>query len=493
MKTGTKVTTWIIAAGLTCFGVAAALGNGSHVTERNGRNAQVPSSTAVSDLSAAFEKIAAEVTPAVVSVNSVKTVKVTQGLGGPRSPLLGSPFERFFGDDLSKFFSQPQAPRGLIREGLGSGVIVDASGYVLTNNHVVEGADEVSVKLSDDRTFKAEVVGSDPKTDIAVLKIDGKNLATATLGDSGGLEVGEWVAAVGNPFGLTSTVTAGIVSAKGRSQVAIADYEDFIQTDAAINPGNSGGPLVNLAGEVVGINTAIASRTGGYQGVGFAIPINLAKSIMGSLIHEGRVVRGFLGVGIQPLNEGLAESFGYQGTAGALVGDVSPGSPADEAGIKQGDIVRRYDDEEITTVNQLRNLVASTGPGTTVRIEVFRDGGARELSVKIGELSEHEGMASTAESSTDLGLSVSDLTPEVAQALGYQVQAGALVTAVDPTGAGARAGIAVEDLIVNVQGQEVQTAREFWRVVGKCDLSKGIRLIVQHESMRRFVFIQVKD
>ncbi len=495
MKTKAKVTTWIVTAALTCFGVAAALASGSHTTESSVRKAQVSPSAAAGNLSVAFENIATDVTPAVVSVNSVKTVKVMHGLRRPHSPLPESPLERFFGDDFFKFFSQPPVPEGYMREGLGTGVIVDASGYVLTNNHVVEGADVVSVRLSDNRTLKAEVVGTDPKTDVAVLKIDGKNLSTAALGDSDRLEVGEWVAAVGNPFGLTSTITAGIVSAKGRSQVAVADYEDFIQTDAAINPGNSGGPLVNLAGEVVGINTAIASRTGGYQGVGFAIPINMAKSIMDSLIREGRVVRGFLGVGIQPLDEGLADSFGYHGTEGALIADVSPGSPADAAGFRQGDIITRYDNKDVTTVNQLRNLVAATKPNTTVPVEVFRDGGKQTLKVKIGELSEHPEMtsASASKSSTDLGLSVSDLTPDVAQALGYEGKEGALVTAVDPVGRAARAGIAVEDLIISVQGKEVHTARDFWKVIGQHDLSKGIRMIVQRESMQRFVFLQVKD
>jgi serine protease Do len=493
MNTKTRTTSGLATTILACIGVAAAFASSSDVAERSGHTAKGPESTATNDLSAAFRRIATEVTPAVVSVNSIKTIRAMQGLRSPNSRFPDSPLERFFGDDFFRFFAQPSPPRGYMREGLGTGVIVDTNGYVLTNNHVVEGADEVTVKLSDNRTFKAEVVGSDPKTDIAVLKVDGKNLSTAALGDSDQLEVGEWVAAVGNPFGLTSTVTAGIVSAKGRSEVAIADYEDFIQTDAAINPGNSGGPLVNLAGEVIGINTAIASRTGGYQGVGFAIPINMAKSIMDSLIHEGHVVRGFLGVGIQPLSEGLAESFGYHGTDGALIGEVSPGSPADQAGFKEGDIILRYEDKNITTINQLRNLVASTKPGTTVPVEIFRNGGERTLSVKIGALSEHPGRASGSEASMDLGLSLSDLSPEVAQALGYQGEEGAVVTAVDPVGPAGRAGIAVEDLIVSVQGQAVKTAREFWQVVGQYDLGKGIRLIVQHESMRRFVFLQVKD
>jgi len=493
MKTRTKVITWICASAMTCFAVATVFASGSHASHRTQPEAESLRSTAATDLSEAFRQIAADVTPAVVSIDSVKTVKVTQEQGGRHQRVPDSPFEQFFGDDFSKFFSQPPAPRGYVREGLGTGVVVDSSGYVLTNNHVVEDADEVTVKLSDNRTFKAKVVGSDPKTDIAVLKIDGDHLTTAALGDSDRLQVGEWVAAVGNPFGLTSTITAGIVSAKGRSQVAIADYEDFIQTDAAINPGNSGGPLVNLDGEVVGINTAILSRSGGYQGVGFAIPINMAKSIMDSLIHEGHVVRGFLGVGIQPLNQGLADSFGYDGTDGALIGQVSSDSPADKAGLKQGDIVLRYDSKDIATVNQLRNLVASTKPASKVPVQVFRDGGKKTLTVKIGELSDQSGTASAAETSTDLGLSVSKLTPEVAQALGYKETDGVLVSAVDPLGPAARAGIAVEDLIVSVQGQKVQTAGEFWHVVGQYDLSKGIRLIVQHESMRRFVFLQVKD
>jgi serine protease Do len=219
----------------------------------------------------------------------------------------------------------------------------------------------------------------------------------------------------------------------------------------------------------------------------------MAKSIMDSLIHEGRVVRGFLGVGIQPLSEGLAESFGYHGTDGALVGEVSSGSPADRAGFKQGDIVVRYNDEEVTTVNRLRNLVASTKPGTTVPVEVFRDGDEQTLKVKIGELSEHPGTASATESSTDLGLSVSDLTSDVARALSYEDKEGVLVTAVDPAGPAARAGIAVEDLIVSVQGQEIHTTRDFWNLIGQHNLNKGIRLIVQHGSMRRFVFLQIND
>jgi serine protease Do len=479
----------IAAVALTCLGCAVALGSGSRTTQRGRGNGQASASTAASDLSAAFERIAEEVTPTVVSISSVQTVKATQG---SRAPLRGSPLEKFFGDDFFQFFSQPPAPRGYVREGMGTGFIVDPKGYILTNNHVVQGADEVTVKLSDDRTFEAKVVGTDPKTDIAVLKINADDLPTATLGDSGRLKVGEWVAAVGNPFGLSSTITAGIVSAKGRSHMAITDYEDFIQTDAAINPGNSGGPLVNLSGKVVGINTAIASRTGGYQGVGFTIPINMAKSVMNSLIHEGRVVRGFLGVGIQPLNPGLAESFGYDSTEGALVAEVYPDSPAEKAGFIQGDIVQRYGDKDVATVNQLRNLVASTKPKTTVPVEIFRDGDEQTLNVRIGELSERSGTAPVQKPSADLGLAVSDLTPEIAQSLGYEDSQGVLVTAVDPIGPAARAGIAVEDLILSVQGKEVQTAREFWKAVGQQDLSKGIRLIVEHGTMRRFVFMQVE-
>ena len=492
MKSKWKVTTGIVMS-LAGLGVAAGLASQSHAAERIDRNAKISISAAANDLSDAFRKVSTEVTPAVVSVNSIKTVRAMHGTGSLRSPLLDSPFERHFGDDFFKFFAQPSVPRGYVREGLGTGVIVGADGYILTNNHVVDGADEVSVELSDHRTFKASVVGTDPKTDIAVVKINGKNLSTAVLGDSDRLEVGEWVAAVGNPFGLTSTITAGIVSAKGRSQVAISDYEDFIQTDAAINPGNSGGPLVNLAGEVIGINTAIASRTGGYQGIGFAIPINMAKSIMDSLINDGHVVRGFLGVGIQPLNEGLADSFGFHGTDGALIGEVSSGSPADQAGLKQGDIVVRFDHRDIATVNELRNLVASTKPGKTVAVEVFRDGTKETLHVRIGELNDQSAAAAAPDASTNLGLSVSELAPEVARSLGLRGTEGVLVTAVDPVGLAARAGIAVEDVIVSVQGRDVRTEKDFWSLIDQYDLSKGIRLVVQHESMKRFVFLQAND
>jgi len=492
MKTKSKMIGWFAITGLACIGVTVAYANGSHATKRSERQATASQSTAMSDLSAAFRRIAKDVTPAVVSINSIKTVKVTQGQRSEHMQIPDSLRNQLFGDDFFKFFTQPAVPRGYVREGLGTGVVVDTDGYILTNNHVVDGADEVTVKLADNRTFPAKIVGTDPKTDIAVLKIDGDDLTAATLGDSDKLDVGEWVAAVGDPFGLPSTITAGIVSAKGRSQVAIADYEDFIQTDAAINPGNSGGPLVDLNGEVVGINTAIASRSGGFQGVGFAIPINMAKSIMNSLIHKGRVVRGFLGVGIQPLNEGLAESFGYKGTDGALVGEVSSGTPADKAGFEPGDIVVRFGDKEVTSVNQLRNLVAATTPSTTVPVQIFRNGEQQTLSVKVGELGEHPGMASTQGETKDLGLAVSDLTAEGAQSLGYEEHEGVLVTDVDPVGPAALAGITPEDLIVSVQGQPVHTAHEFWNILNQHDLSKGIRMVVQHESMRRFVFLQVK-
>jgi len=491
MKTHTKLSRGLAVAVLACFGVAAAFASVGHTPGRHESRAAAEDSMPVSNLSEAFRNIAKEVTPAVVSVNSTKTVKVTSAVPGFQFHQ-ESPLERFFGKNLVPQFQQPQTQHGYVREGLGTGVIVSPDGYILTNNHVVEGADSVSVKLSDNRTFDAKVVGTDPKTDVAVLKIDAKGLTTAKLGDSDALQVGEWVAAVGNPFGLTSTITAGIVSAKGRSQVAITDYEDFIQTDAAINPGNSGGPLVNLAGEVVGINTAIASSTGGYQGVGFAIPINMAKTIMESLIHEGRVVRGFLGVGIQPLNQGLADSFGYHGTKGALVGEVSPNGPAAKAGFKQGDIIERFDGRDVTTVNQLRNLVASTKPGTRVSAEVFRNGDEKTLNVKLGELSDQPGQATAEKTSTDLGLTVSDLTGDVASSLGYEEHEGVLVSGVDPVGPAARAGIAPEDLIVSVQGKPVHTAEQFWNLIRKNDLSKGVRLIVQHDSMRRFVFLQVK-
>lgn len=330
-----------------------------------------------------------------MSIQSVQVIK------GDQAPQFQFPFDLddlFGGGPRSPQF---QIPREQKRAGLGSGFIISEDGYIVTNNHVVDGADDVRVKLSDDREFAAKVVGTDPRTDVALVKIDEDGLVPVSFGDSKNLEIGEWVLAIGSPFGLDQTVTAGIVSATGRGNVGIVDYGDFIQTDAAINPGNSGGPLVNLRGEVVGMNTAIFSRSGGSMGIGFAIPIDLIRRIETSLREEGHVVRGYLGVYIQDLTEGLAKSFGKEDTKGALVGRVLEGAPADKAGLEEGDIVLGVGGHEVENSDDLRNYVAGLRPGTKVDLDVLRNGKRRTLDLEVGKLGEDEAKAGERDGSTN--------------------------------------------------------------------------------------------
>jgi serine protease Do len=443
-------------------------------------------------LSVAFEHAADAIRPAVVTIKAVKHFKPTQQFENNPNQMPDLPEGFPFGGDLLRRFFGERFPRELPpQQGVGSGVIVSGDGYILTNNHVVSGADEVTVTLEKGRDISAKVVGTDPMSDLAVIQVNEKDLPAATLGDSDDLRVGEWVVAAGNPFGLRDTVTAGIVSAKGRSNVRIAEYEDFIQTDAAINPGNSGGPLVDLHGRVVGVNTAIATRSGGNAGVGFAIPINMAKSIMDSLIHKGEVVRGWLGVAIQPLDEALAKSFGYDSTEGALIGDVLPDSPAEDAGLKAGDIVVKFGDKKIEDVQQLRNLAAATEPGTKVDIEVIRDGKPVTVSLKVTQREAQVAMETGHGLPEELGLGVENLTPQQARALGLETNLrGVVVTQVDPNGLAYMAGIQSGDVIVDVQGVPVSNVTEFQRELRKHDLKSGIRLAVQSGSSRRFVLLQ---
>ncbi len=348
--------------------------------------------------------------------------------------------------------------------------------------------------LSDRRTISAKVVGTDPKTDVAVVKVAADDLVPAPLGDSDAAEVGEWVLAVGSPFGLDQTVTAGIISAKGR-QMDIADYEDFIQTDAAINPGNSGGPLVNLKGQVIGINTAIASRTGGNNGVGFAIPSNLASSIRDAIVKHGRVQRGRLGALIQDLNEDLAKSFNYDSNKGVLVGDVLDDSPAKKAGLKSGDIVIEFNGKEMEDANQLRMAVAATAPGTGSDLTIVRDGKRQTLKITTDELTDETAKTgprgAAEESSADFGLTVQTLTPELADQLGYeQNQLGAVITNVDPTSIAARVGLQPRDLVVDVDGKAIRNIRDFREAMSKADTAQGVRLQVMRDGNRRFVFLK---
>lgn len=442
-------------------------------------------------LSSAFEKVAVLITPSVVNINaSKKAKKERRGKAAP-DPFF-EPFRDFLGDDL---FPQ-QSPDGDSPPALGTGVIVDKEGHILTNNHVVGDADEVVVRLQDQRSVKAKIIGKDERSDLAVIKISAKDLVPASLGDSDSLKIGEWVVAAGNPFGLDNTITAGIVSAKGRSIIGGGQYEDFIQTDAAINPGNSGGPLVNLQGEVVGINTAIFSRSGGYMGIGFAIPMNMARSVMESLIKKGKVIRGWLGVGIQNLTDQAAQSFNYPSTEGALVGHVEPDGPAAKAGIKQGDIIVALNGNKVKNINQLRNTIAITTPGKSIDVDLIRQGRKQTISVKVEELpatNQERPQVEEDDDSVDIGASVETLNPDMAKRLGSDKREGVVVTRVRPGGLAASSGIQVRDIIVSVDGQEVKDVADFKKAITPESLKKGVRMIVESGGMERFVFLKMDE
>ena len=369
-------------------------------------------------LSRSFQHVAQALRPSVVSIRSVRKVRAANpARPNEARPEIPEELRRFFDDDTFERFLEPRAPEGSFqRQGMGTGIIVSEDGYILTNNHVVRDADEVEVILSTNRKLKAKIVGTDKATDVAVLKVEASGLAAARLGSSENMKVGQWVLAIGSPFGLDQTVTAGIVSAKGRANVGITDYEDFIQTDAAINPGNSGGPLVNLQGEVIGLNTAIASRSGGSTGVGFAIPSDMVRRIMESILDKGRVDRGWLGVGIQDLNEELAKSFGLTSTRGALVGGVLPDGPAAQAGLKSGDVILKVGGKEIRDANHLRHLIAGIAPSKKVKLEVFREKKSIDMEVVIGlrdvgKLSRRERPKLLPRTASGLGLTVPTRTP----------------------------------------------------------------------------------
>jgi serine protease Do len=355
----------------------------------------------------AMAEISEAVKPAVVNISTVRTEKISES---PLSPFFNDPFFRkFFGDQ----FRHREIPRERKTASLGSGVIVSSDGYILTNNHVIKNADKIKVLLSDKREFIGKIVGSDPKTDLSVIKIDAENLTTIPLGNSDDLKVGELVLAIGTPYGLNQTITMGIVSAVGRANVGIADYEDFIQTDAAINPGNSGGALVNVRGELIGVNTAIFSTTGGYQGIGFAIPSNMAKTVMSNLIEKGKVVRGWLGVSIQAITPDLAQQFQLEKDYGTLVADVIENSPAEKAGLMRGDVITEFNGKEVEEPYNLRNIVASTPPGTEVAMKIIRDGEIETLTVTIGDLPVEAQKTPTEFENALKGVSVQNLTPDI--------------------------------------------------------------------------------
>jgi serine protease Do len=438
----------------------------------------------------AFRGVAKKVSPAVVFIQVEQEVAAqdpTQ-LSPPGSPFGDEFFRHFFGEPPRS--QRPrQAPSKRRSVGQGSGFIISPDGYILTNNHVVDKADKVRVKTQDGREYTAKVVGADPPSDLAVIKIDKSDLPFLDLGDSDRLEVGDWVLAVGNPFGLSHTLTAGIVSAKGRNGIGLNDYENFIQTDAAINPGNSGGPLVDLDGEVVGINTAIFSRSGGYIGIGFAIPVNMARQIRDQLIEHGEVTRGRLGAYIQDLTTDLAESFGLKDTQGILVSEVMEGSSAEKAELRRGDVIRRVDGEKVSGAAELRNRIALTPPGTEVVLTVLRDGKEKKLTAVVGKLEGESGPATKPGKLPEIGLGLQALTPELAERLGYQGEKGVLIAAVAPNSPAADAGIERGDLIQEIDRQEVSDPDEAHRILmaakGKTHL-----LLIRHGESTRYLTLK---
>ncbi len=463
---------------LAIVALAVGVTAGSMVTAKTGRTpfgtasvapvfvaASAPVPDGQVSFASGFAVVVERVMPAVVNIASTKIVRTPQ----TSSPFFSDPFFRqFFGDQFSQQFHFPREQR---EKSLGSGVIVTSDGYVLTNNHVIDGASDIKVSLADKREFKARVIGTDPRTDIAVLKVDAKDLPSAVLGDSSKVKVGNFALAIGDPFGLSETVTAGIISATGRGNLGIEDYEDFIQTDASINPGNSGGALIDVSGEVIGINTAILTGNGGggNQGVGFAIPINMARQVMDQILKNGHVLRGYLGAWIQPVTPEIAKAFGLTEARGALLGDVDPKGPAGLGGLHRGDIILEVDGRRIEDPGTFRLKIAMTPPGTVVHLKVFSGGKTRDVDVKLGELpSKEEKPAGTtsggAPAAALQGLTVETLTPEIAHELNLPAQtSGVVVSSVEPGSAAAEAGLRRGDVVQEVNHQRVTSVSEFNR------------------------------
>jgi len=430
-----------------------------------------------------FSKLSEKLRPAVVNISTTMVVKQPALRGRP------SPFgeQDPFRDYWEKFFGG-QLPQEFETKSLGSGVIINREGYILTNNHVVENAKEITVTLYSEKDYPAEVIGRDKKTDLALIKIDAKeDLAVAPLGDSDRLKVGEWVLAIGNPFGLSETVTAGIVSAKGRV-IGAGPYDDFIQTDASINPGNSGGPLFNFLGEAVGINTAIVAAG---QGIGFAIPINMAKEVIPQLKEKGRVTRGWLGVTVQRITSQLAKSFGLKEERGALVSQVFKGSPAEKAGIKSGDVILEFDGKKVKEFGELSRIVASTPLGKTIPIKIFREGKMLTLQATVAELEERAEAAEVPVQKT-LGITVQNLTPEIARALGLEDTTGVVVARVEKGSPADVAGINRGDVMQEVNHQLVEDVDDFYRAMDRAKGQESILLLVRRGEASLYIAVSPK-
>jgi serine protease Do len=430
-----------------------------------------------------FSDLAEKVRPGVVNIQVVKKVK-NVGFGSPN--FFGNPFgeKNPFGDFFGPF-SEGNPPGGFEQRGVGSGFVMSREGYILTNNHVVEDAGQIKVKLANGKEYEGKIVGRDPKTDLALVKIEGvSDLHPLKLGNSEDLKVGSWVVAIGSPFGLEQTVTAGIVSAKGRV-IGSGPYDNFIQTDASINPGNSGGPLINMKGEVVGINTAIIASG---QGIGFAIPINMAKEIAPQLQEKGHVTRGWLGVSIQEVTPELAKSFDLKEKKGALVSQVVSGSPAEKAGIEQGDIILEFDGKEVSDAKDLPRIVASTPIGKVVTIKLLRNGKALDRQVKVSEM-EEKVEVTKAPSHKSLGITVQNLTPEIAKGLGLKKETGVVVTWVEPGSPAASTGIQTGDVIREVNRKPVKDAEDFVQKIEKAKGQGNVLFLIQRGQNNLFAAV----
>jgi len=450
-------------------------------------------------LGKAYAMVAAHVRPTVVSVYSERIVKF-------QAPEFGSPFgddffRQFFGQQFQQ--NQPQQPRQRQfqqrQQGMGSGMIIDEQGHVLTNYHVVRDVDEIKVQLADKRTFEAEIVSTDPQTDVAVIRMKGSvpgDLPAVEFGDSDAIEVGDLVMAIGAPFGFAQTVTTGIISAKGRSGVGINAYEDFLQTDAAINPGNSGGPLVNMRGQVIGINSAIATSIGQFAGVGFAIPINMVKGILPTLLKGEKVTRGMLGVMIQEVTPELAKELGLSEAKGALVSQVNADSPAAKAGVKPGDVIVRYDGREVESTTHLRNMVAATAPGTEAKLVVIRNGKEETLTVTVVKLTPEKMAAGTPSEEggvlSKLGMAVQTLTPDLAKQFGAQGAEGAVITDVQEGSPASLAGLQPGDVIVEADRQKVTSADDLQEALGKAKDKDTVLLLIKRKGASLFVVLHLK-
>jgi len=439
-----------------------------------------------------FSAVLKPALPAVVNISSSRVVK---GGRNQMSPMFNDPFFRQFFGDQGQGEARPQR-----EQSLGSGVIVSSDGTILTNNHVIDGATDIKVFLNDKREFQAKLIGTDPKTDIAVLKIDASNLPTLSLGDSNQLQVGDLIFAIGDPFGVGETATMGIVSATGRGGFGIESYENFIQTDAAINPGNSGGAMIDIHGNLVGINTAILSHGGGMggeggnEGVGFAIPVSMAKPVMDQILNHGKVVRGYLGVHIQDLTPELARAFGLKDSGGVLIGDVSSGTPAAQAGLKKGDVILQVNGQPVNASNQLRVQISQFAPGTSIKLQIWRNSGTQDVSLKLAELNEKEEKQATGETSGAAleGVQVQDLTSDISQELNLAPGThGVVVTSVDAASpaAAAQPPLSRGDVIQEINHKPINNTSDFQQAMSGAD-KQPVLLLVNHGGVTGYVVVE---